>query len=147
MRNFWYKMYRIFIDGGSRGNPGEGAIGFIVFDSKDEEVFRFGKKIGICTNNIAEYNALLEALEHVQNNCLSQNKKVVIYSDSELLVKQVNKNYKVKSGNLRPLYKKTMSIINKYDSIRIMHIKREDNHTADWIVNRVLDGKPYEPTA
>ena len=140
-------MCRIYIDGGSRGNPGEGAIGFVVFNGKNEEVFRFGRKIGICTNNIAEYRALLEALEHIENHRLSQNKSVAIYSDSELLVKQVNEVYKVKSGNLRPLFKKAMGVINKSDSIRIIHVKREDNHTADWIVNRVLDGKPYEPTA
>ena len=97
MRNFSYNMCRIFIDGGSRGNPGEGAIGFVVFNSKNEEVFRSGKKIGICTNNIAEYNALIEALEHVEKHRLSQNRNVEIYSDSELLVKQMNSIYKVKS--------------------------------------------------
>jgi ribonuclease HI len=140
-------MCRIYIDGGSRGNPGEGAIGFVVFNGKNKEVFRFGKKIGTCTNNIAEYRALLEALEHVQNHRLSQNKNVAIYSDSELLVKQMNEIYKVKSGNLQPLFEKAMSAISKNSSVRIIHVKREDNHTADWIVNRVLDGKPYEPTA
>ena len=140
-------MCKIFIDGGSRGNPGEGAIGFVVFNGNNEEMFRFGKKIGICTNNFAEYNALIEALKHIENHSLSKNKKVLVYSDSELLVKQLNNVYNVKSGNLIPLYHEAMSLIDKNKKVRINHIKREDNHTADWIVNRVLDGKPYGSTA
>lgn len=140
-------MCKIYIDGGSRGNPGEGAIGFAVFNNENREVFRFGKKIGPCTNNYAEYNALIEALEYVVKNRLSGNKNVDIYSDSELLVKQMNKLYKVKSGNLLTLFKKARHVIENDDRIRIMHINREKNRTADWIVNRVLDGKHYELTS
>jgi ribonuclease HI len=136
-------LCKIYIDGGSRGNPGEGAIGFTVLNSENEEVFRFGKRIGLCTNNYAEYNALIEALEYVVRNCLSGYKKVDIYSDSELLVKQMNNIYKVKSGNLIPLFKKARYVFDNDGRIRIMHINREKNRTADWIVNRVLDGKPY----
>ncbi len=140
-------MCKIYIDGGSRGNPGEGAIGFAVVNSENGEVFRFGKRIGLCTNNYAEYSALIEALEYVVKNRLSGNKIVDIYSDSELLVKQMNKIYKVKSDNLIPLFKKARYIIDNDDRIRIMHINREKNRTADWILNRVLDGKPYELTS
>lgn len=136
-------MCKIYIDGGSRGNPGEGAIGFAVINSENEEVFRFGKRIGPCTNNYAEYNALIEALEYVVKNRISGNKNIDIYSDSELVVKQVNNIYKVKSGNLLPLFKKVRCVIDNDTRIRIMHINREKNRTADWIVNRVLDGKPF----
>ena len=139
-------MCKIYIDGGSRGNPGEGAIGLAVVNSKNEEVYRFGKKIGLCTNNYAEYNALIEALEYVSSNFLSGSKDVDIYSDSELLVKQMNSIYKVKSGNLLPLFKKARSVFDKDSRIRIKHISRDKNRTADWIVNRVLDGKPYNQT-
>ena len=139
-------MCKIYIDGGSRGNPGEGAIGLAVVNSENEEVYRFGKRIGLCTNNFAEYNALIEALDYVATNRLSGNKNVDIYSDSELLVKQMNKIYKVKSGNLIPLFKKARNVFDKDSRIRIKHINREKNRTADWIVNRVLDGKPYDLT-
>ena len=74
------------------------------------------------------------------------NKNVDIYSDSELLVKQINNVYKVKSGSLIPLFKKARHVIDNDDGIRIIHINREKNRTADWIVNRVLDGKSYDPT-
>ena len=139
-------MCKIYIDGGSRGNPGEGAIGLAVLNSKNEEVYRLGKKIGPCTNNYAEYNALIEALEYVVTNRLSGSKNVDIYSDSELLVKQMNNIYKVKSGNLLPFFKKAKYVFDKDNRIRIKHINREKNRTADWIVNRVLDGKPYDLT-
>jgi ribonuclease HI len=140
-------LCKIYIDGGSRGNPGEGAIGFTVLNSENEEVFRFGKRIGPCTNNYAEYYALIEALEYIVKNCLSGCKNVEIYSDSELLVKQINNVYKVKSGNLIPLFKKARDVFDNDGRIRIMHINREKNRTADWIVNRVLDEKPYELTS
>ena len=139
-------MCKIYIDGGSRGNPGEGAIGLAVVNSENEEVYRFGKRIGLCTNNFAEYNALIEALDYVATNRLSGNKNVDIYSDSELVVKQMNNIYKVKSGNLLPLFKKARGVFGKDNRIRIKHINREKNRTADWIVNRVLDGKPYDLT-
>lgn len=136
-------MIRIYIDGGSRGNPGAGALGFVVMNAEAGELFRYGKAIGFCTNNIAEYRALIEALHYIHTT--GTNEAVTIYSDSELLVNQMNRKYKVKSANILPLYEKSLELIKKLKNVRIKHIKREENGTADWIVNRVLDGKPYRP--
>lgn len=137
---------KIYIDGGSRGNPGSSAVGFAVFDDKKAEVFRYGKNIGHCTNNFAEYMALIEVLKYIYNYQFHDKNEnsIVIYSDSELLVKQINQDYKVKSKNIYPLYRKAQELVNGLNNIRIEHVKREDNRIADWIVNRVLDGESFE---
>ena len=152
-------MLKVYIDGASRGNPGPAAAGFVIFDSDGNELFRFGKKIGICTNNYAEYCALIEAL-----NCIAENsyfsetskgptendgysylsdERIFIYSDSELLVRQMNNRYRVRSCNLISLFKEAKNIVERKGSIIIEHIKRNNNRVADWIVNRVLNDKNY----
>ncbi len=136
-------MIDIFIDGGARGNPGEAAIGFVIF--KDgKELFRNGKKVGNTTNNQAEYLALIEALNYLIEKNINSN-IISIFSDSELLVNQINGKYKVKSESLIPLYKKAKSILNNFKNIKVYHISREKNRIADWILNRVLDNKSYRP--
>ncbi len=136
-------MCEIYIDGGSRGNPGDSAIGFIILDNRGNELFRYGKKIGYHTNNFAEYSALIEVLGYItENGFLYQNADhIIIYSDSELLVNQIRGRYKVKSKNIIPLFQKVQKLMNKQKNIKIDHIKREKNKAADWIVNRILDGK------
>ena len=140
-------MVKIFIDGGSRGNPGKSAIGYVIFDEKDNELFRFGKEVGNQTNNFAEYSALLEVLEYLSDNNKIYKRKdqIVIYSDSWLVVNQVNGLYKVRSTNIIPLFQKIQRLLLIMRNISIKHIERENNKTADWIVNRVLDGKRYRP--
>ena len=136
-------MCEIYIDGGSRGNPGDSAIGFIILDNRGNELFRYGKKIGYHTNNFAEYSALIEVLGYItKNGFLYQDADhIIIYSDSELLVNQIRGRYKVKSKNIIPLFQKVQKLMNKQKNIKIDHIKREKNKAADWIVNRILDGK------
>jgi len=138
----------IFIDGASRGNPGECAIGFIVYDKSGNEVTRFGKKIGQNTNNFAEYSALIEALKYLCVNeiALQIDGRISIYSDSELLVRQMNGEYKVKSNSIKALFNEARKILETLDrEVRILSVDREQNRTADWIANRVLDGKSYRP--
>jgi len=136
----------IFIDGGSRGNPGEGAISYIVFDS-NRELCRFGKKIGRCTNNFAEYSALIEALRYITKNQsgLKDRKRITIYSDSQLLVNQMNGIYKIRSKNIKILVDKAKSLTKKLENVKIVNIPREKNKKADKIVNMVLDQKSYRP--
>jgi ribonuclease HI len=156
---------KIFIDGGSRGNPGESALGVVVFDDEGKEVERFGKRIGNETNNYAEYAALIEALRYVADrfeanpqtprskgiSVFSTNRsagnpgEVTVYSDSELLVHQLSGRYKVRSENLQPLFRKAEKYLREMRFVHVEHIGRERNEIADWIVNRVLDGKPYRP--
>ncbi len=139
-------VIKVYIDGGSRGNPGIGAFGFIVTDVKNGELFRYGKKIGHCTNNIAEYNALISALQYlIKNGFESKNSKgLTIYSDSKLLVNQMTGQFKVRSGAIIPLFKKAQRLIHKLKRVKIEYVNRRYNRTADWIVNRILDDKTFK---
>ena len=136
-------MLKVYIDGGSRGNPGDAAIGVVVYNDKGEEIYRFGEKIGAKTNNVAEYSALIRALEHLVKMISNPDEKILIYSDSELLVKQINGIYKVKNKKLKTLYDKAKSLLKNFKNIEIKHIVREKNTVSDWIVNRVLDNREY----
>jgi ribonuclease HI len=138
---------RIYIDGASRGNPGESAVGMVAIDGEGREIVRSGKRIGHGTNNGAEYAAFLEALEYLERREREEGGllRATIYSDSELLIRQLEGRYRVRAGNLQALYVRVMDILRSKPHIGIAHVKREENRIADWIVNRVLDGKPYRP--
>lgn len=143
----WYTLNRsvveVFIDGGCRGNPGEGAYGFVVKEDGRER-YRYGERIGRCTNNGAEYRALIEVLRYLLDSGYGKGKRITIYSDSELLVKQMGGEYKVKSGRLKPLYTDAVKLFRELKYIELMHVKRQENRLADWILNRILDGKEYK---
>jgi ribonuclease HI len=138
---------RIYVDGASRGNPGESAVGMVAVDGEGREIIRSGKRIGRETNNSAEYRAVLEALEYLERREREEGAPIraTIYSDSELLIRQLEGRYKVRSGHLGGLYLRVMDTLRAKPHIGIAHVKREENKIADWIVNRVLDGKPYRP--
>lgn len=106
------------------------------------ELYRFGKQIGRCTNNVAEYSALIGVLEYLTS--MAAGGPVVVYSDSELLVMQMTGRYRVKSGTLKPLYEKARELLKEMKDVRLVHIKRDKNKNADWIVNRVLDDREYK---
>lgn len=126
----------IHTDGASRGNPGKAGIGVAIFD-KDyclvEDVCRF---IGESTNNIAEYQAMiLAARKAIAYNA----KKVIFKTDSELLVRQLNGEYRVKSPNILPLYNDLMKLLSKIPTWKIQHVRREENVIADTLANRGID--------
>lgn len=126
----------IFIDGGSRGNPGESGIGIITVDDRIKKGHYF--YIGNATNNEAEYLALIKGL----NLAFENNKKAIdVFSDSELLCNQISGSYKIKSKNLLPLYKEAMGLISRFNSFKIEHIPREQNSEADRLVNIAIDSK------
>jgi ribonuclease HI len=133
----------VYIDGGCRGNPGEGAFGFVIKDGT-KELQRYGERLGCCTNNVAEYRAFIGALKFLLKNGYGEGKGVTVYSDSELLVKQMRGEYKVHSVKLKPLYADAVTLMRKMSDIELIHISRKQNRLADWIVNRVLDGKEYQ---
>jgi len=140
-------MYRIYIDGASRGNPGPAAAGFVVLNDRGDEVHRFGKPLGYSTNNRAEYEALTEALQYLLDLPVrmpkGRSRRVeapVIYSDSELLVRQMNGLYRVRDPNLKVLSEKARALLENLGDIHIVHIPRSQNRAADALVNRVLDG-------
>jgi len=137
---------KLYIDGASRGNPGECAIGFVLFDCDERELYRYGRKIGYHTNNVAEYTALIDALHYLIANVSSvrNGEYIQVYSDSQLLVNQLNGSYKVKSSNLEPLFQQVQQLRAKLANVHILYTSRKNNRIADWIASRVLDDKPYE---
>jgi len=129
-------MYEIYCDGASRSNPGDASIGVSI--NKDKvEIDTIKKKIGINTNNVAEYLGLIAALEYCVENKVNN---VRIFLDSLLVVQQVNMEYKVKSKKLQTHYEKSLKLINQIEDIEIYHIRREFNSRADQLANEALDG-------
>jgi len=128
-------MYKLYTDGGSRGNPGKAAIGGVILNNENS-VGTFSKYIGIQTNNFAEYTALLEGL----NICISKNILAIdCFLDSDLVVKQLNGIYKVKNANIKPVYLKIKALLDSFDRITFTHVRREFNKVADALVNEALD--------
>jgi ribonuclease HI len=128
--------YRANIDGGSRGNPGPAAYGVVIRDAKGDVVARLKKYIGRMTNNVAEYYGLIAALDYVQSQGV---KALRIESDSELLVKQMRGQYKVRSPELQPLYERARKMAAALESFRIDHVYREQNREADALANEAMD--------
>lgn len=129
----------IHIDGASRGNPGPAAYAVVVETQEGLPVASFAKALGQATNNFAEYQALLAALRYATGN---DGRRVTVISDSELLVRQIQGRYKVKSEDLKPLYDEALKMIRRLDAFSITHVLREKNREADRLANRALDGRP-----
>lgn len=130
----------LFTDGGSRGNPGQAAIGIVIEDpSKGEVIREHYERIGIETNNVAEYRALIEGLKIA--NRFHPN-KLICHLDSELIVKQLSGEYKVKMPTLRVFFDEIQELAQDFASISFVHIPRADNHKADALVNKALDEHP-----
>jgi ribonuclease HI len=128
--------YRANIDGGSRGNPGPAAYGVVIRDAKGEVVAKLKKYIGRMTNNVAEYYGLIAALDYMQSQGI---KALRIESDSELLVKQMRGQYKVRSPELQPLFERARKMAAALESFRIDHVYREQNREADALANEAMD--------
>ncbi len=125
----------LYTDGASRGNPGKAGCGaLIVYKGKEIELKEY---IGEATNNIAEYKALLLGLNYIKDN-IPQVKEISIFSDSELVVKQLKREYKVKNNGIIPLYMKVINILSEYNW-KIKHIPREKNKKADRLANLAID--------
>jgi len=128
--------YRANIDGGSRGNPGPAAYGVVIRDGSGELVAKLKKYIGRMSNNVAEYYGLIAALDYAQSHKI---RALRIKSDSELLVKQMRGQYKVKSADLQPLFERAKKMAQGFESFRIDHVYREQNREADALANEALD--------
>jgi len=128
--------YSLFTDGGARGNPGPGAVG-IVLKKDDEVIFAKGKYLGDdLTNNQAEYRAIIGGLEVAKKMKIGE---IKCFLDSELVVKQLNREYKVKDTTLKTLFKKVESLRSDFAKISFHHVMREKNKLADEMVNKALD--------
>ena len=132
----------IHIDGASRGNPGDAAYA-IVIEATGRGAVEESGVLGKQTNNVAEYTSLLKALERARSLGLS---RLRIHSDSELLVKQMNGEYRVKNEDLKSLFEQAAKLKRDFDSVTFTHIRREQNKRADDLCNIALDGqKPKKP--
>ncbi|BAI80943.1 ribonuclease HI [Deferribacter desulfuricans SSM1] len=129
------KKIKIFTDGACSGNPGPAGIGFVIYDEDDNVIKECSEYLGEATNNIAEYTALIKALESIKDK---KHYKLIIYSDSELLVKQIKGVYKVKNKNLKKLYDKVLELIQGVD-FELIHIPREDNSYADKLAKKAIE--------
>ena len=126
----------IFADGASRGNPGPAAIGVTIKDKRGKLITFISQRIGRATNNQAEYRAIIAALEEATRLGVKQ---VDIKMDSELVVKQINGEYRVKKATLKPLYQQVKQLQGLLKSFTITHILRQQNIEADKLANKALD--------
>jgi ribonuclease HI len=127
---------RLFTDGGSRGNPGPAAYGFVL-ESEDGHVLATrGETIGVATNNVAEYRGLIAGLETAVARAVGE---LEVISDSELLVNQMRGDYKVKNEALRELHAEATALADRLGKVRYTAVRREHNELADGLVNDALD--------
>ena len=129
----------VFCDGGSRGNPGPAAIGAVVLDpSIDPPVVlaSVSRTIGVATNNVAEYRALIAGLEAALAFTPTT---VLVRADSELLIRQLEGRYRVKNAGLQPLHREASALLARFDEHELQHVRREFNTDADALVNAALD--------
>jgi len=127
---------KFFGDGGSRGNPGPAAAGYVLTDMADTVLETGGEFMGITTNNQAEYHSLEMGLERALEAGVKQ---IHVHMDSQLAIRQISGQYKVKSPDLLPRYKNVKSLLAKFEKSDCVHVPRELNKLADAEVNRILD--------
>jgi len=137
------QKFILYTDGGARGNPGPAATGIVVYDSNNHKILEFSSYIGITTNNQAEYQALILGLGQVQkivsDKYLLKETNIVAYLDSELVVKQLKGEYRVKNKGLQPLVEKALRLTQDFNQVDFLHIPRQNNKEADRLVNQELD--------
>jgi ribonuclease HI len=126
----------LMVDGAARGNPGEAGCGAVIFDEHGTVVRELSRYLGHATNNVAEYEGLLMGLEALLH---MGKKRVRVQSDSQLLVRQLNGQYRVKDEKLQLLFAKAMAMLRQFEEYRIVHIRRELNQLADQLANFAID--------
>jgi len=131
---------KIYTDGASRGNPGPGATAFIITDQKGILLRERREFIGTCTNNVAEYKALISALEEAMK-LAGESSEITCFSDSQLMISQLKGEYKVKRGHLKELYKKAKLLEKEFKKVEYRNVRRTDPNIrkADGMVNDILD--------
>lgn len=129
-------MIIMYIDGASRGNPGPAAIGVVIETDYGAVIDMWGEFIGVATNNVAEYMALIKGLKRLIELSI---KEAIVRSDSQLLINQLNGRYRVKSKNILPLYLEAISLCRDLTCIEFEYISREENLRADSLANKALD--------
>jgi ribonuclease HI len=126
----------LMVDGAARGNPGDAGCGAVILDRNGNVVKELSRYLGHATNNVAEYEGLLMGLEALLR---LGKKRIRVQSDSQLLVRQLNGEYRVKDAKLKALFQKAMSLLRQFDAYRILHVPRELNKLADRLANKGID--------
>ncbi len=128
----------VYTDGASRGNPGQAAIAFMITKEDGTPLYEKGDKIGLDTNNVAEYKALIAALKTAKHYT---DKEVICYSDSRLMVSQLNGDFKVKKPHLKKLKEMVSELVQQFEKVEFRNIRREDKHIplVDKLANMALD--------
>jgi ribonuclease HI len=126
----------VHVDGGARGNPGPAATGVVIETPDGEVLYAGGETIGVATNNVAEYRALLAGLNRARELGATE---VDVLGDSALVVNQVNGAWKIKEAHLRPLREEAVRALQAFDRWTLRHVRREHNAHADELVNQALD--------
>jgi ribonuclease HI len=129
-------VYTLRTDGGARGNPGPAGAGFVLEDETGAVVRSGGRYLGCVTNNIAEYEALIWGLETALHQGVAD---LRVCADSELVVRQINGIYRVKNEGLKPLFAKARTLMGRFASIQVAHVRREQNAAADELANQAMD--------
>ena len=135
-----YEKLIIHTDGGARNNPGPAGIGPVIYGEKKNIVKEISEYIGETTNNQAEYKAVIRALEEAKKLGADE---LEFYLDSELVVRQLNREYKVKNKELAPLFMKVYNLSQGFKKISFQHVIRERNKEADALVNKAIDSKIF----
>lgn len=133
-----YNKLILFSDGGARGNPGPAGIGVVIFNENKEQIAEISEYIGETTNNQAEYRAIIAALGKASQLGA---KDLECFLDSELVVKQLNGEYKVKNKDLQPRFLEVKSLLSNFSSVRFSHVRREANKLADALANKAMDNR------
>ena len=128
--------WKAHVDGAARGNPGPAGVGVVIEDAEGQVVKEIAEPLGRTTNNVAEYTAMIRALEEARALGCS---RLAVYTDSELMAHQLNGKYAVKAAHLLPLYQRARLLIQQFDSATITHVRRELNKRADALSNLGAD--------
>lgn len=132
----------IHADGASRGNPGEAGVGAVITDARGRTIKELKRFLGLATNNVAEYQAVILALEKALDLGAGS---VTINSDSELVVRQIRGEYKVREAHLKELHRRVLENLNRFSRYSIHYVPREENRRADQLANEAIDQKAYGP--
>ena len=131
-------LISIYTDGASRGNPGKAGAGFVIFNEQNDEIATGSKYLGQCTNNVAEYQALIFGLKEAGK---IGNRQISIFLDSQLIVRQIQGKYKVKNVGLKPLFAEVRRLLAQFDSFQVSHVPRNLNKRADELANQGIDDR------
>ncbi len=127
----------LWTDGAARGNPGPAGVGVMLKSSTGDVIVAEGQFVGHTTNNVAEYKALLLGLERALERGVML---LEVRADSELLIKQLKGEYRVRNPGLRPLYEQALGLLGRFEGVRLLHVRREHNVEADRLANEGIDG-------